>query len=130
MHKGFLITAAMLGALAVLMGAFGAHGLKSYASPQMMMTYETAVRYQIYHVFALSLSGILYKEYPVKLMKMAGIFFVVGTLIFSGSLYTMIALRITGIESFNWIGAITPIGGIVLISAWIMMVMAIKGYKP
>lgn len=130
MHKGLLVTAAIMGAMAVLIGAFGAHGLKAYATPQMLNTYETAVRYQFYHVFALALSGILYKEYPVKGIVTAGKLFFIGILIFSGSLYTMILLGITGFDQFNWIGAITPIGGVLLVLAWLILAFNIKGYKP
>ncbi|MDP1844632.1 MAG: DUF423 domain-containing protein [Sediminibacterium sp.] len=130
MHKGLLITAAIMGALAVLIGAFGAHGLKAYATPQMLNTYETAVRYQFYHVFALALSGILYKEYPVKGILTAGRLFIAGVFIFSGSLYTMILLGIAGYDQFNWIGAITPIGGVLFVLGWFILAFNIKGYKP
>jgi len=130
MHKGLLITASIMGALAVLIGAFGAHGLKAYASPQLLNTYETAVRYQFYHVFALALTGVLYKEFPVKGIVTSGKLFIIGMLIFSGSLYTMVLLGIAGYNQFNWIGAITPIGGVLFVLAWLILAFNIKGYKP
>ncbi|KAF0239665.1 MAG: hypothetical protein FD183_1377, partial [Chitinophagaceae bacterium] len=92
--------------------------------------YETAVRYQFYHVFALALSGILYKEYPVKGILTAGRLFIAGVFIFSGSLYTMILLGIAGYDQFNWIGAITPIGGVLFVLGWFILAFNIKGYKP
>jgi uncharacterized membrane protein YgdD (TMEM256/DUF423 family) len=87
MHQGFLKTAAILGALSVALGAFAAHSLKQLLPLEILQTFETAVRYQFYHVLALLATGILYKEFPVKLMKWAGYSFAAGILLFSGSLY-------------------------------------------
>lgn len=129
MHKGFIIIASFLGALAVALGAFGAHGLKNYATPAMINTFETAVKYQFYHVFALSITGILYAYYPSPLLVMTGKFFIVGMSIFSGSLYLLTLFSILGQNQFKWLGAITPMGGLLLIVAWILMGISLLRYK-
>ena len=72
MHKKFLLSAAYMGAIAVALGAFGAHTLKEILAPPYIITFETAVRYQFYHVFALLATGILYKSYPNKILVLAG----------------------------------------------------------
>lgn len=126
MHKTFIKTAALLAAMAVLLGAFGAHKLKDFASVTALATYETAVRYQFYHAFALLLTGILYKEYPFKQVITAGKLFIIGTVIFSGSLYLLTYISIAGIDRLKWIGAITPIGGIILIIGWVLLAIGIK----
>lgn len=129
MHKGFIIIASFLGALAVALGAFGAHGLKNYATPAMLNTYETAVKYQFYHVFALSITGILYAYIPSTLLVLSGKFFIAGITIFSGSLYLLTLFSIVGQNQFKWLGAITPIGGLLLIVAWILMGISLLRYK-
>ncbi len=86
MHKGFLKTATFLGALSVAFGAFAAHSLKQHVSDYAVSIFETAVRYQFYHVFALLVAGILYKEFHHNLIRWAGNLFVVGIILFSGSL--------------------------------------------
>ena len=82
MHKGYLRTAALLGAFSVAMGAFAAHSLKQSVSAYAVEIFETSVRYQFYHAFALLIAGILFKEFPVKLLKWAGIFFITGIILF------------------------------------------------
>jgi len=129
MHKGFIIIASFLGALAVALGAFGAHGLKNYATPSMINTFETAVKYQFYHVFALSITGILYAYFPSTLLVLSGKFFIAGIAIFSGSLYLLTLFSIVGQNQFKWLGAITPIGGLLLIIAWILMGISLLRYK-
>ncbi len=124
MHKGFLRWAALLGALAVALGAFGAHGLKKYVPIETIGTFETGVRYQFYHVFALLAVGILYEKFPVKWLRYAGNCFLIGILLFSGSLYILTALKATETVGLSGIGAITPIGGVFFIAGWVFMLMA------
>ncbi len=102
-------------ALGVAAGAFGAHGLKSILSPAMLTTFETAVRYQMYHAFGLIVTGWAGGFIPASKIKLVGWCFVGGTVLFSGSLYL---LTLTGIL---WLGAITPLGGIAFIAGWIML---------
>ena len=129
MHKDFLVTASVLGGLAVLIGAFGAHGLKAYATEQMLTTYETAVRYLFFHVFALALCGVLYQFYPVNGIITSGKLFMAGMAVFSGSLFLMTAFTLAGTDKFKWLGAITPIGGLLLVTAWFTLAYTIYNYK-
>ena len=124
MHKGFIKTAALLGALAVMLGAFAAHGLKQILNVDTLQIFETAVRYQFYHVFALLAVGILYAAYPGKFMKWAGNLFIAGIIIFSGSLYLLCYVKQNQLP-LNWIGAITPFGGAAFIIGWIMLFVAV-----
>ncbi len=126
MHKPFIRTAALIGALAIILGAFGAHALKEILPPNTLVTYETAVRYQFYHVVALLLTGILYKEFPNKLLKWAGMLFIAGIVLFSGSLYLLVYLQTTEIVGYRGIGAITPIGGTLFISGWVVLALGVK----
>jgi uncharacterized membrane protein YgdD (TMEM256/DUF423 family) len=119
----FMIQAGgILGALAVALGAFGAHALKGMLEASgRMETFETAVKYQFYHALAMVLVGILMQragEDAVKWLGWSGNAFAVGVIIFSGSLY---AICFTGITKF---GATAPIGGLLLIAGWILLIMA------
>ena len=125
MQTFYLKIAALLGALAVALGAFGAHALKKILSEKYLAIFETAVRYQFYHVFALVAVGILLKEFPNSYLLWSGRLFCYGILIFSGSLYLMTLLEAIGQQGFKWLGAITPIGGICLIAGWILMAIGI-----
>ncbi len=105
--------AAMLGFLAVALGAFGAHGLKASLSTEMMAVYQTAVQYHFYHYLALLVVGLLMHSGVQHLsLRIAAVLFFLGVLVFSGSLY---ALAITEIKI---LGAITPIGGLMFLIAW------------
>ncbi len=121
MHKGFIKTAAILGVLAVALGAFAAHALKERISDYAVNIFETGVRYQFYHVFALLVAGILYKEFPNRFIKWAGILFITGIILFSGSLYCLMYIKGAVMPGYNWIGAITPIGGLAFILGWLTL---------
>ena len=119
MNKLFLMIASISGALSVAIGAFGAHGLKKILEESGRMdTFETGVKYQFYHTIALFLVAILIEKMPFSQMHYAGWCFVVGIVIFSGSLY---ALCLSGITK---LGAITPIGGLFFIVGWVLMALA------
>jgi uncharacterized membrane protein YgdD (TMEM256/DUF423 family) len=120
MHKGFLKTAALLGALSVMLGSFAAHGLKNILSRTHLEIFETGVRYQFYHVFALLAVGILHGAFPGKLIEWAGRFFIAGMILFSGSLYLLCYVKYNDLP-LNWLGAITPFGGICFIAGWILL---------
>jgi uncharacterized membrane protein YgdD (TMEM256/DUF423 family) len=116
-----LIAGIITAGLAVAIGAFGAHGLKAILEVnQRVDTFELAVRYQFYHAFALMINGLLMTQFSSGRLKTASIFFVVGIVIFSGSLYV---LSLTGITI---LGAITPIGGIGFIAGWLFMLLGMK----
>jgi uncharacterized membrane protein YgdD (TMEM256/DUF423 family) len=113
--------AALLGALAVALGAFGAHALRdTLAHNQRIDTYELAVRYQFYHVFALALTAILSAHYYPKRLYAAAWLFIAGILLFSGSLYV---LSLTGIRQAAWF---TPFGGASLIAGWLALFSALN----
>lgn len=125
MYKPFLRTAVVLGALAVILGAFGAHALKSMVSETAVNTFDTGVRYQFYHVFALALAAIMYSEMPGKWVLWSGRLFLIGMLLFSGSLYLLTFFAATAKSGFRWIGAITPFGGLALIAGWVCLLIAL-----
>ncbi|MFM2361853.1 MAG: hypothetical protein RLZZ316_755 [Bacteroidota bacterium] len=125
MHKRFLIIAALLGAVSVAMGAFGAHGLKQFVAEESISTFETGVRYQFYHVFGLLALSALWKEFPVKWLRWAGNCFITGIVLFSGSLYLLTALKATNTVGLNGIGIITPIGGLFFIAGWLLIAAAL-----
>ncbi|MEO6837672.1 MAG: DUF423 domain-containing protein [Ginsengibacter sp.] len=126
MHKGYIKTAAILGALSVAIGAFAAHTLKGAISDYALEIFETSVKYQFYHVFALLAVGIIYKEFPNKLIKWSGKLFIAGIILFSGSLYILSAIKALATQGFDWIGAITPIGGLCFILGWIFLFLGIS----
>lgn len=126
MQKKFLKTAAVLGALSVILGAFGAHALKQLISDKNLQTFETGVRYQFYHVIALFITGILYKDFTNNYLKWAGRSFCLGILLFSGSLYFLSFIELTDMTGLKWVGAITPLGGVCFIIAWLLLALGIS----
>ena len=129
MHKGFLTWAAVLGALSVALGAFGAHGLKQLVSATAVNTFETGVRYQFYHVFALLAVAILIEKFPAKWLRYAGNCFLVGILLFSGSLYLLTLLEASSSVGLKGIGIITPFGGLFFIAGWLFLLVGILKKK-
>jgi uncharacterized membrane protein YgdD (TMEM256/DUF423 family) len=128
MHKGFLIWASVLGALAVTLGAFGAHKLKQLVPPETVSTFQTGVTYQFYHVFALLVTGLLFAHLPAasgNLLTWAGRCFITGVILFSGSLYFLTAIKATETVGLSKIGIITPFGGLFFIAGWICLLLAI-----
>ena len=121
MYKAFIKAAAILGAFSVVLGAFATHTLKQNISENAVNIFETGVRYQFYHVFALLAAGILYKDFPTKFIKWAGIFFIAGIILFSGSLYLLTYIKGIDMQGYNWVGAITPLGGLSFILGWICL---------
>ena len=105
--------------LSVLLGAFGAHGLKAVFNAQQMSWYNTAFEYQIIHALALIITGLLAAVSPSgKWLTAAGWFFLIGIVLFSGSLYV---LSLTGLR---WLGAITPFGGTAFLAGWALLAIA------
>lgn len=126
MHKGFLRTAAVLGVLAVALGAFGAHGLKKIVPAEAISTFETGVRYHFYHTLALLAVGILFEKFPQRNIRYAGICFITGIVLFSGSLYALTLLQATETVGLRGMGAITPIGGVFFIVGWIFLFLGVS----
>ncbi|KAG4069237.1 hypothetical protein HA402_012090 [Bradysia odoriphaga] len=129
MHKSFLVWAAVLGALAVILGAFGAHKLKELVPPETVSTFQTGVTYQFYHVFALIATGILFAHLPGSQLVWAGRCFIIGIILFSGSLYALTLLKATGNVGLRGIGIVTPIGGVFFIAGWISLLAGILKLK-
>lgn len=121
MHKGFLKTAAILAILSVGLGAFAAHSLKGSVSERAIATFETAVRYQFYHVFALFITAIVYAKFPYAFVKWAGYFFIAGIIFFSGSLYALAFVQAAVQPGFKWLGPMTPVGGLFFIVGWSLL---------
>jgi uncharacterized membrane protein YgdD (TMEM256/DUF423 family) len=128
MKQSFIRVAAILAALAIGLGAFGAHGLKDKFSAGTMNIFETGVRYQLYHAIALLLTGILYGQFPGKRLDLAGILFITGIVLFSGSLYALCYTQYANL-SMNWMGAITPFGGLAFIFGWLCIAAAVTRKK-
>ncbi|MFY8004047.1 MAG: DUF423 domain-containing protein [Chitinophagaceae bacterium] len=126
MNNLFLKAAAFLGALSVALGAFGSHGLKKILSTELLAIFETAVKYQFYHVFGLLAIGILYITNPANgWLSLAGKCMIAGITIFSGSLYLLCYAKQAMPSLAKIIGPITPIGGLCLIAGWVFLLLAI-----
>ena len=124
MNKQIIITASFLGMLAVITGAFGAHGLKALLAPAQLEVWHTAVQYNFYHVFALLFLAVFAREKSGGLISVAYYLFTFGIIFFSGSLYLLSCRDLLG---WNWLiamGPITPIGGLLFILGWLMLALA------
>ena len=120
--KTVIIIASILGALSVAIGAFGAHGLEATLQANgRVETFETAVKYQFYHTIALFLLGLLMLNTNSSQFNIAAYCFLIGIVVFSGSLYTLCLTNI------KWLGAITPIGGLAFMIGWVLL--ALGAYK-
>ncbi len=126
MHRPFLRASALLGALAVALGAFGAHGLRGKVSDLAVSTFETAVRYHFYHVVALAIVAIACRDFNNKWIRWSGNMFMLGILLFSGSLYALTFILAAENTALKWIGAITPIGGLAFIAGWLCLFFGVK----
>jgi uncharacterized membrane protein YgdD (TMEM256/DUF423 family) len=119
MAKGFFVAAAILAFLAVAGGAFGAHGLKSRVSSDMIDTFQTGIQYQFYHALGLLVVAVMMHLFsPGTMLKLSGFLFIGGIVVFSGSLYVLV---LTGIK---WLGAITPIGGLAFLAGWVCLTLS------
>lgn len=116
-NKWLLVIGALMGFISVSAGAFGAHALKQKLSSDMLGIFEIAARYQMYHALAIVLAAILLTTLQAASFSCAGWLFFLGTCLFSGSLYVM---ALTGIR---WLGAITPIGGLILLAGWLCLII-------
>ena len=121
MQRLFFSLAAVSALLSVGAGAFGAHSLRTRLSPESLAVFETAARYQMYHALGLFAVAWAVSRWPGSLAQWAGWLFLAGTLLFSGSLYT---LALTGVR---WIGAITPLGGAAFLAGWLCLALSARG---
>ena len=116
MDRTFLLIGALAACVGVMFGAFGAHALRNRLSPEMLAVFETGVRYQMYHAFALLIVALAAARFDGWLVRAAGWAFTAGIVLFSGSLY---ALALTGMTT---LGAVTPIGGLAFLVGWILLI--------
>ena len=118
--KFLLVSGGIATLAAVVLGAFGAHGLRTRLSPELLSVYKTGIEYHFYHALALVILGVLALQAPgLPLLRFAGLAFIAGIVLFSGSLY---ALALTGVHG---LGALTPIGGLVFILGWALLIIAV-----
>ena len=106
--------------ISVAAGAFGAHGLRARLAPDLLAAFETGARYQMYHALGLMAAAFALSRWPGPWPVRAGWLFVAGTVLFSGSLYT---LALTGIR---WLGAVTPFGGVAFLAGWVCLLLAAR----
>lgn len=119
MERNFFIIASLFGGLSVALGAFGAHALRGRIEESLLANYQTGVSYMFYHTLALLAVAWALSRWPASSLSVwAGWLFVVGIVVFSGSLFVM---AFTGLR---WLGAITPIGGVAFITGWLLLALA------
>ena len=116
----FLVIGAISGFLVVILGAFGAHGLKDILDEYGKSIYEKAVLYHMFHTMAILILGLIEKFQPELQLSLAGWAFIFGIILYSGSLYV---LAVTG---FKWMGMITPFGGVIFIIGWVLLFLKVK----
>lgn len=127
MNKRIILTAAFLGMIAVVLGAFGAHGLAGRINDQSLDNWHTAVNYQFYHTLALLFLATFSRAKNI-LINLSYIAFTVGILFFSGSLYLLSTRELTGISATHILGPITPLGGLAFVLGWASLFLAtLKG---
>ena len=119
MDRGFAVAGSLSALIAVASGAFGAHALRARLAEDLLVVFETAARYQMYHAFALLFVAWAASQWPSTTVFIAGCLFLGGTVLFSGSLYL---LALTGIR---WLGAVTPFGGLLFLGGWLALAVGI-----
>ena len=112
MERVFFLFGTVSALVGVAAGAFGAHGLKGRLDPEMLSVFKVGVQYQMYHAFALIAAAGAHTKWPSRFVRIGGWLFVIGTILFSGSLYL---LSVSGVQ---WIGAVTPLGGLAFLAGW------------
>jgi uncharacterized membrane protein YgdD (TMEM256/DUF423 family) len=122
--KGFVIAGALLAAIAVAAGAFGAHALAARLTPERLATWETAARYHMYHALALMMVGAVAARWPAPLLALAGWLFIAGIVVFGGTVYAL------ALGAPRWLGAVTPLGGLAFIMGWIALAVAVARSTP
>lgn len=126
MQKKFILIGSFSGALSIALGAMAAHALKSKLESGLitetnLQTFETAARYQMYHSIMLLVVASLLNKLNFSLASKAGYCFIIGIILFSGSLYVLSTAKLMGLNSINWLGPITPIGGLFFIIGWLLL---------
>ena len=124
--KWMMLLGSVLAGLGVVLGAFGAHKLKQLVPAESVQTFQNGVKYQMYHAFALLFAGLLWERVNGSNgLGAAGWCFIVGTVLFSGSLYALAILKATHKVGLGGLGILTPIGGLFFIVGWVLLVLAL-----
>jgi uncharacterized membrane protein YgdD (TMEM256/DUF423 family) len=130
MYRPALTAAFIFAIIGVMVGAMGAHALRpALTAAGSMDTFETAVKYQFYHSFALAFGGALYIFYPSAWIRRATIAFILGIILFSGSIYLLVYLKTTQSMGLKGLGILTPIGGVCFILGWLFLLFGIHGKR-
>ncbi len=119
MERAFAVAGALSAFLSVAAGAFGAHGLRQRLAPELLAVFETAARYQMYHALALLAVAWAARRRQDAAIRFAGWCFVIGTVLFSGSLYTL------ALSGQHWLGAVTPLGGLAFLLGWLALAWSV-----
>ncbi len=122
--KKIIVIGSILAGTAVILGALNAHALKAYFTPDTTSSFATGVRYQMYHALAILLLGTLNSYLGNRASKRVLIFFLSGTILFSGSIYALCVLKSNGIIGLTGLGILTPIGGVLLIIGWLSLIIS------
>lgn len=123
MAMKWVAVAAMLGLMAVAAGAFGAHLLKDKLIAKDLTAFETAARYQMYHALALIATAWIIVHHPTRTANLAAWLFLIGVIFFSGSIYGLVFFK------WRWLGPVTPLGGLLLMLGWLMLIIAALSKK-
>jgi uncharacterized membrane protein YgdD (TMEM256/DUF423 family) len=129
MQKKLLLLAGIFGAIAVSLGALGAHGLKEkmkegLISPDSLQAFDAAARYQMYHSITLLAMAFLIEKFSVRLISASAYCFIIGIILFSGSIYILSTSYLLDLENVRWLGPITPVGGLFFVFGWILLGIA------
>ena len=122
MERKGIIKGGILGVIGVLLGAFGAHALKEVLSPDQLISFNTGVRYQMIHALAILILVLVYAKWPLKQFKIAVMLIFIGVILFSGSIYLLNLRELLSMEWLKFLGPVTPIGGTLIITGWLMVV--------
>jgi len=125
MYKLALVSGSLLAMLAVIFGAFGAHYLKTIFTPDLLNSFDTGVRYQFYHAFALLFVGFYAQSQHDKLLKLIVLCFLIGVVLFSGSIYLLCFFKSADVIGLGGLGILTPLGGICMISGWLLLLIRV-----
>lgn len=129
MHRSYIKLGALLGAISVMIGAFGSHLLKKYLTPDLLATFQTGVNYQFFHTLALLITGFLLKRYPNDKIMWAGRFFMLGIIFFSGSLYLLVLVKAMRGIDLGLFSLLTPLGGLLFMAGWISLMLGVPASR-
>lgn len=126
MKQSAVIIGALLCAIGIILGAFGAHALQNIVpDPKYIVSWESGVRYQMYHGLAIIIVAILRRYFKSPLLGTATMLMLVGTILFSGSIYLLVFLKSTASIGLGGLGIITPIGGVILVISWLLLIIGV-----